>query len=360
MFSLAKELKKSLELAGKNWNRFEKDLRKFSGKRKFARIRFRTYLTRQAGWEKSGRSKKHPNVNAPYRMYDYPNRKSKKMLLGRISRINQKMPHLLISLHMTWAGKGHPGGMAAVLSPGYKTFNLFRSVSLGRKSVSSLSRNPWYLHWLVTEGYSRLDSCFADTWVYFHGYRTKKGRKKGLQVDRNYNRGIRQNLITWKYADPNWVKKARKNFPSYTTNHRLFQPKGIFWDRERSIAESWRREKGYKGFGGDNYYAADELLRFTQFGLRILKPTKKKQQIPGPLRPPFVSSYSLPIYVNSITAYLEIGFINRKRDVQMITQERKNLARSLAVGVYSLFAGMNLKSGYPHIRPPSKTGHRKQ
>ena len=347
VMALAKKLQYFLNLSQTDWGwqRFTKYLAQFSKNQEqnFPRVMFLSYLTRKEGWEERGRPLTDPEVNAPYRMYDYPDPKHKgPMHLGRISRINHYKPQLVLSLHMTWAGRGHKGGMAAVLSPGYDTFDMLRKISLGQKARSLFFASLWEPHWLVSrKGWSRFQSAYSDAWVYFHGHNT---RKDSLRIgSREYYRGIRHNLITWRYKDPpSWAALARKNAKSYSSQHRRFRPMGPFWEREQSSNERRRREGGPLRYGGDNHYAGDELLRYIQFGVRLLDPKMRKTAQLGPLQKPYVSSYALPIYVNAITAYLEVGYINRKRDRRLLMQKQKEIALSLAVGIYSLFRGLKL------------------
>jgi len=308
-------------------------------------------MTRTKGWEETGRAVTHPDVNAPFRMWNYPDGRGR-MRPGRLSFINQQKPYLVVSLHMTPAGPGNPGGMGAVLSPGYETFNTIRRISLGELPRSRFQKMDWRPHWLITvSGWSKWDAARSDAWVYFHGFRTQKGTP--MRPWTRYNRGIRQNLLTWRYADPpGWEKLARLQEPGpYTRNYREFRPEGKFWDRERSAPEQWRREGGRMGYGGDNHYASDELMRFAQYGVRRLAADMRGSNAIGPIQDPFVSSYTLPIYVNAIVAYLEIGHINRSRDRKLVIEKREELAQSLAAGIYSLFRGLQPQSSYGPVKP---------
>ena len=366
VLGLAKRVKYYLDLTNSKWGwlRFKRYLAKFAirpkgsaDKAKFKRIRFMTYLSRKDSWEERGLKKTHPEVNAPYRMFDYLYGKYKRKGLGKISRINQRKPYLVLSLHMMSAGRGNEGGMVAILTPGYKTLNLLRQISLGKKPPSQFYSLPWQSYWLVDKpGWSRFQSAYSDAWVYFHGYGTQKDKLR--TGNKKLYRGIRHNLVTWRYADPpGWEYLARKGEPAYTPKHRHFRPQGVFWDRERSQAEQWRREGGRLRFGGDNYYATDELLRYIQYGVQLLVPNQKKSKLLGPIRPPIVSTYALPIYTNAITAYLEVGFINRARDRRLVIKKRNQVAISLAIGIYSLFAGLELKPSPSKIRPQGKPIH---
>jgi len=342
----------NLTNTSEGWEKFQEILKAFSPETSFRRIRFDTYMTRTDGWNQRNLPPENSAVNAPYRLYNFPDTQTGEMQPGRISNINRVRPYLVLSLHMNPAEGANPGGMAAVLSPGYRTFNLLREITLGRQSITLFRRLKWYDGWLVTDdGWNRFESARADAWVYFHGYRSLKNGSGPWK-----NRGVRQNMVFWRYADPEgWEEAARKNGPGpYSIRYRDFRPEGPFWDRERSDPELWRREDGPLGYGGDNHYACDELMRFVQYGVRLTVPEKRSAQALGPIQTPFVSTYSIPTFINAISAYLEIGFLNRERDRQLIIGQREATAKSLAVGIYSLFAGLSLRNLETPYRPTGK------
>lgn len=105
-------------------------------------------------------------------------------------------------------------------------------------------------------------------------------------------------------------------------------------------------------FGGDNHYASDELLRFIQYGVPTLVKKKKKTVKIGGILDPFVSTYGLPTFVNAICAYLEIGFLDVKQDREFVLKYQEEIAKSLAVGIYSLFVGLELKKDYKGLFKP--------
>lgn len=352
VLGLAKQLKKQLELTQTDagWKKFEELLKSFSGQKSFERVKFKVLMTREDSWSDRNLPPTHPEVNAPYRLYDYPDpRKKGRMLPGRISFINSQKPYLVLSLHLNPAGKGHDGGMAAVLSPGFETFDAVRQIDLNRRPMSWFDRSPWKPTWLITDpGWSKYLAARSDAWVYFHGYRkTKNGN-----VWRSKNRGFRHNLFDWRYKEKDWVAKARKGGPGpYSIEYEAWKPDGPFWDRERAEPEQWRREGGKMGFGGDNHLASDELMRFIQHGVRLQVPALRKPGAVGPILPPFTSTYTLPTYVNAICAFLEIGHLNRERDRVLTLRYPTALTRSLAVGVYSLFAGLEVRKTHGPYKP---------
>jgi len=342
VLELAKEVHKILALTESDagWEIFQSYLKKFSNTKSFSRIILNSHLTRTSNFEDdSGNS----DLNAKYRLYDFPNVKTAERTKGRLSIINEKKPYLVLSLHLNPAGKGHEGGMAAVLTPGYTTFKKLQEISNGKRKPGSFLSSPWS-DWLVfADGHSKLENAIIDTWIYLHGYWTDKSGKK---TDLNKFEGYRQNMVSWSYSDgKGWESKAKENAKGpYAKTHSGFIAEGKFWEREKGKEESWRREGGREGFGGDNHYASKELMRFVQFGLREqLKENKNKYPEVGPIQKPYISTYSLPTYTNAICAFLEIGYINRKRDIKYLTQNKKETAISLAVGIYSLFAGLEIK-----------------
>ncbi len=283
-------------------------------------------------------------------MYDFPNENGE-LQPGRISLINNYKPSLVVSLHMTPAARGNKGGMAAVLAPAFKSYDLIRRIHLNQEKIQKWHRSPWKGKVLETEaGWSQYQLMRGDAWGYFHGYRSNQ---KGTAPNMKAPRGIRHNLISWSYKESDdWEKKYAPNQAGpYALDYKRFHASGKFWEREKSKKEEWRREDGLLGYGGDNHYATDELMRFVQHGARLFFHKKPQNKI-GTIHSPFVSSYTLPIYVNAIVAFIEIGYINRKRDRNLLTKERDIVAQSLAVGIYSLYSGLTLRStkkNNPHV-----------
>ena len=344
VLDLAKRVRYYLDLTQTlwGWQKFANLLQKFSEQDHFDRIILRAKLTRQDSWDQHYNKADKLSVNNKYRMYDYPDQRGR-IRRGRISFINHYKPSLVVSLHMTPAGRGNEGGMAAVLSPGFKSYNLIRQIHLNQKSIRKWKKSFWKGKVLKTESaWSQYQLMRADSWVYFHGYRTNRS---GTQPNYKAARGIRHNLISWAYKeDEHWEKDYKPNEAGpYALSYKDFRPQGKFWDRERSQEEEWRREGGRLGYGGDNHYASDELLRFVQYGVRLLSPKMQLKKKIGKIHFPFVSSYTLPIYVNAVTAFLEIGYLNRERDRALIMKKREAVAQSLAVGIYSLYSGISLR-----------------
>lgn len=352
VLDLSLKVRKYLELtrSEEGWAEFEKILRVFSPQEKFERIVFRVDMAREDNYIMRGKKPSDPDVNAPYRMYDFPSSPgSSRMEMGRFSYINSKKPYLVLALHLNPAEGANPGGMGAVLSPGYPTFELLRKITLGQTPASEFYKSPWAKSWLISDyGFNQLESAKGDAWVYFHGYRMKKDGTPWLEK----NRGLRYNMVMWRYRDPpGWEKIAARGGPGpYALKYNEFQAVGPFFDRERSPVELWRREGGPLGYGGDNHYASDELLRFLQMGVPAMVPSRREPGSMGTIVPPFVSTYGLPTFTNAICAYLEVAHLNRTRDRTMVLDHQDEVAKSLAAGVYSLFRGMKLRS-FQGLRP---------
>lgn len=340
VLDLGKRVKHYLDLTRTEagWRQFESLLKRLSPQSSFTRVIFAAEMSRTDNYA-TRRYEEGEDRNAPYRLYDFPDARGR-IQPGRISYINSLKPELVVSLHMNPAGPQHPGGMAGVLAPGYATFDMLRQIHLGRRPQADFRGSRWYGKWLVTDrGWSQWEAARADTWVYFNGYRTNRD---GSRIDRSKNRGLRQNLISWRYAEPpGWEKLYAPDQPGpYALNFADFRAEGPFWDRERGQAEAWRREGGALGYGGDNHYATDELMRFVQYGVRLQLPSRKRAAAMGKIEPPYVSAYSMPTLVNAINAYLEIGFIDVRRDRDLVIARREETAKALAAGIYSLFVGL--------------------
>ncbi len=354
VLDLSKRVRRYLDLTrtDEGWEEFQKILRIFSDQNEFSRIVFKTDMSRDDGWQNRGKPVSDPEVNAPYRMYDFPDpKKDMRMEMGRLSYINSKKPYLVLALHLNPAEGSNPGGMGAVLSPGYTTFDLLRKITLGQANPSQFMNSPWIQRaaWLISDaGFNQLESAKGDAWVYFHGFRMLKNGTPWI----GKNRGIRWNMVMWRYADPpGWELKAARGGPGpYALKYAEWRPEGKFWEREQSQTELWRREGGPLGFGGDNYYASDELMRFVQMGLPIQVPARRAPGAMGEIVPPFVSTYGLPTFANAIIAYLEIAHLNRTRDRTMVLENQEELAKSMAAGIYSLFRGLKVKKT-GNVRP---------
>jgi N-acetylmuramoyl-L-alanine amidase len=343
---IAKELKKILDSTKTSNSQLPALLKSFSND-EYQPIQFETIITREDTVDFNQNFESDPNEK--YRLYDDINPETGKKRLGRISRINQFKPHLIVSIHLNPASKKEPGGMACVLTPNYIVFDTLRKISNNELS-QEVFNNSVYSHWLVsTHGWTPLQNAIGDAWIYFHGYWSNK---RGNKTDEDRFEGIRQNMITWNYADTGfWDKEINRDIPGpYARTHDLFREEGLFWDREKSTFEQFRRGSTWNSLDGDNHTACKELLGFARLGQKII--SKKSEYIK--MKKPYLSAYSLPTFTNAIVAYLEIGYINRKSDRDRLIQNRNNTASSLAIGIYSLFKGVNIKSKLEYTYPTGK------
>lgn len=345
VLELAKELKEVLDLTKteEGFKIFRSYMKSFTND-DIPWIRIDSVLTRNENAEEREYSSSE-DPNAPYRLFDYPDKKTKKIQQGRISFINKEKPNLVVSLHLNPSYKEHPGGMAAVLTPSYRTFYVLKGIGEGRFGKEKFERSPWSEWMVFKSGWSKLENAIADAWIYFHGYWPNQSGKK---TDLSAFEGYRQNMIHWKYKDvPGWEELAKLGGKGqYSKSHKDFVSEGKFWEREKSQPELWRREDGREGFGGDNHYASAELMRFVQYGLR----KRKTEEKPGPINKPYLSTYALPTFINAISAYLEIGYIDKEKDMILMTKYKKDVAISLAAGIYSLVHGLKIKKqNYPYI-----------
>lgn len=344
VLDIARETQELLELTKtkKGFKKFQTYIRLFSDS-ETPWVRIESSLTRSDSYTDRNYREKD-DKNDPYRLYDFPDFSTGNMKEGRISFINREEPHLVLSLHINDGGpRANPdsGGMGVVLTPSYRTFELLKNISEKQVPPEQFTSSPWS-NWLVFEkGYSRLESAIADAWIYFHGYwPDKEGTKTNLERFEGY----RYNMVTWRYRDENgWEDKVSQSDTPYAYDHDQFKAVGPYWERERGKPEFLKREKGPEGFGGDNHYAGMELLRFLQYGLRLQSDDSEPYKSPNPILGPYVSTYSLPALVNAISAYLELGDIRSDKDMYFLTKKKKKTAISLAVGIYSLFVGLEIR-----------------
>ena len=278
------------------------------------------------------------DINAPYRIYDYRDIRTNRPSKGRISKINSFKPHLVVSIHLTRGEKNKIGGLNAVITPGYSTYRLAIDYvkNPGKRSrIKKRFQDSHYQDWFLTKGRSRFESFLLDSWIYFTGYWCKK---HGLSYLQDNFRGYRHNMVTWRYRDAgSWYLQARKHRDRtrYSRSLKTISLKGAFWQREKSKPEAWRREKGFESYGGDNLYASHEILRYVRKGL-LANQIESKDALPLLLEP-YISTWSVPTFVNAISAYLEIGYLDIEADYQRILEYKNVYAEAIAVGIYSLF-----------------------
>lgn len=272
--------------------------------------------------------------NAPYRIFDYPSQHGS-MARGRLSRINRMRPHLVVSLHLASDGPREYEGPSPVIVPPYHFLEQGLRYLQKRIHRKSFFFNSPFRDWFVEETTrSEFEWFLNDVSLYFTGYPLTRG----LRVVRSGFKGYRHNMIQWPYADsPGWEHAAKYHLPNsrYAVNPREYVPEGRFWERERSVYERYRRDGGPEGFGGDNLYASREIARFIAYSLN--RRGGRRVSAPGKS---YVSVWIVPLYVNAVTAFLELGYLNRARDREILTKRQDEIAEGIAVGVYSLCAGI--------------------
>jgi len=354
VYSIAEKTYKILELthSSEGQKEFEQILKKYS--KNIGNINWenqkpiKVYISRIPGYSKEYLSKK-TDINAPYRLYDFPDIYTGEMQKGTISRINALNPHLVVSLHLTAGRKEKNGAIASVITPGYDTYKMAldyvrtKNVSKRQKIRRKFFASP-YANWMVSnDSRTHFQWFLCDAWIYFTGYWSKKD---GLSADKRKFRGYRHNMMQWIYADKeDWVETAKKHPPNspYSFDLLNFTPEGPFWEREKDIPERWRRTEGEEGYGGDNLYASQELLRYIRNGMIVNKVNSKKTA-PKILNP-YLSTWSVPTYLNAISAYLELGFLDNSYDRERLVNHKQVYAEALAVGIYSLVYSLQQDSG---------------
>lgn len=302
------------------------------------------FLSRNSGYMENYWSTDY-DVNRDYRLYDHQDLLDQHHVPGLISRINQLKPVLVVSLHLTGGNPDKRGGMSAVITPGYDTYKtalkyVRAATEQERKTIRENFLKGSYGNWFISHhGRDHFEWFLCDAWIYFTGYWSKPD---GLSADFDMFRGYRQNLISWSYQDKNWLKTANQHlaYTPYSTQLTYFSPQGKYWERERNQAESWRRENGPEGYGGDNFYAAEEILRFLRKGL-LLHKLYNASNVP-PIVEPYISTWSLPTYINAISAYLELAYLNNIHDHSRILKQKEVHAEAIAVAIYSLLYGTNM------------------
>lgn len=302
------------------------------------------FLSRGDNYYYNYRNKQY-DPNAPYRLFDYPNILNNKTEKGTISRINSLRPHLVVSLHLTKGSTPDKnGGLSAVITPSYFTFA--QALEYSRASLNernkirrNFEKGVWRNWFLTARGRDHFEWFLCDAQLYFSGYwNQKQNSDLELVGDREKFLGYRHNMVTWAYRDNEvWENKAIEHLPHsrYSQDLHNFKAEGKFWQREKSQKEFWRREEGKEGYGGDNLYAGHEILRYVRQSL-LVHNKKSFSELPQILYP-YLSTWSVPTYVNAISAYLELAYINNENDYQRVIQMKKEMAEGIAVGIYSLF-----------------------
>ena len=335
-YNIAAKVKDILDLTAdeSNFNKLKEILKKYSNDNP-ARIIFEVKLSRIKSL--SLKEINNDDPNAEYRLFDFIDRTGNKKH-GRISVINSYKPHLVVSLHCDSMAPIYYRGINPVITAPYSLLYNGLSYLKGDDKKAFFFKSAytdWFAESVKRTGFRWF---LKDSSVYFTGYPVNNNGKT-----ENKFTGYIYNMVKWQYNDaPGWENTAR-NHPKntqYAIDPKDFIPEGKFWEREKSIYESYRRDGGPEGFGGDNLYASTEIIRYLLFSLYQSGNNHPNQK----LGKPYISVWSLPILVNAITAYIELGYLRRDRDRFILTKKQNEIAEGIAVGIYSLFAGLTLKS----------------
>lgn len=335
VFSIAKKTEKILKLLapGGNSEKFYRLLEKYADGAP-QKITIHTYMSRgRSITEEEAGTLEDPN--APFRLFDYPDSFGE-MQDGRISRINAVKPHLVVSLHLARDAPRDFEGMNPVIVPPYSFLRQGLDYLKGNRENRKFFTKSPYREWFIEETTrSGFDWFLNDTSIYFTGYPLRKN----LEPDRTGFKGYRYNMVRWAYADsPGWENAARYKILSsrYAPTYETFVPEGRFWDRERSPYEEYRRDGGEEGFGGDNAYASYDIIRYICYSL-YLHGDDNRLQKPGKS---YISVWIMPLHVNAVNAFIELGYLNRGRDRLLLTKKQNEIAEGIAVGIFSLLAGL--------------------
>ena len=287
--------------------------------------------------------------NGPFRLYDYPGAGGQ-MLYGRISRINAFKPHLVVSLHLDYRPPAHFQGINPVITAPYSLLEKGLKYLKGEIKDKAFFYKSGYTDWFI-ESTKRTDFRWflKDVSVYFTGYPVDNFIK---MVPEGFS-GYRNNMVMWKYRDlPGWEIPAfnHSSGTRYSLNYNDISLQGRFWDRERSHYEKFRREEGEEGFGGDNLYACREIIRYILFSLDLKKIRHHTQKLGNP----YISVWSVPLLVNAVAAFIELGYLYKNPDRLILTKKQDEIAEGIAVGIYSLLAGLKPKEAKFKYPPKGK------
>ncbi len=337
VYQIADRAKKILDLCspGGDFDRFREIVKKFSDDNP-PRISIIASLSRGDSSNVDS-IKKREDPNSEFRLYDFFDRKGTPRP-GRISSINQKKPHLVVSLHLTTTQSEIYRGMSPVIVAPYSIMHDGLLHLQGKKGSDFFYRSPYRYWFQEDDRRSYFEWFLKDVTFYFMSYPLEKNR----QLKLGDFKGYRYNMVSWAYKDPDGWEKEAGNHASgtaYANSFQGFNPKGAFWERERSKYEEFRRDGGEEGFGGDNYYATAELIRYILYSLHLNNLDHPHQRMTRP----YISTWSVPLHVNAIAAFIELGLLNNARHRYILTSRQQEIAEGIAVGIYSLFAGITPK-----------------
>jgi hypothetical protein len=271
------------------------------------------------------------------------------MQKGRISKINKYKPQLVVSLHIARSAPPEYKGMNGIIVAPYNVLKKGLVMLQAEETSKKIDYNILSSWFRESEKTPPKLAFFKDVSYYFTSY----GIKKDYSIDMDDFKGYKYNMVTWRYSDqPKWnlIAEKRPINSKYSSDYKTFKEEGSFWEREQSIYEGYRRGIGFKDFGGDNYFATYEIIKYIFLSLNKAG-ISSKDKIPGK---PYISTWSMPLLINAINAYIELGYLDRKWDREMLLYKQDNIAEGVAVGIYSLLAGIeNIKTNFKH-KPTGK------
>ncbi len=319
-----------------NFSEFAEILKKYSDP-PFKKIYITTMMSRGNSLTKK-EAVELDDPNRGYRLFDSYDEKGG-LIKGRLSKINDFRPHLVVSLHCATNGPGEYKGMSAVIVPPISFMKKGLEYLKNERKDKSFFYKSGFRDWFCESAKRTPFGWFlSDTSMYYTAFPLKKNENP----DKDAFRGYRYNMVSWAYKDRKyWEMRAkyhRKN-TNYSSDYNNFRPYGKFWDRERSIYETFRRGGGPEGFGGDNLYASNELIRYMMYSLKKNRVFYRDSK-PGR---PYTSVWILPMHVNAVNAFIELGYLARRRDRYHLVKKQNELAEGIAVGIYSLFTGLELR-----------------
>ncbi len=330
-----------------DFEQFKKILKKYTGSN-IKKIFIETMISRGESVTEE-KIKNSDDPNADYRLYDFPDSDGD-MVKGRISKINEYKPHLVVSLHLAASAPPDYKGMNGVIIPPYNVLKKGLLRLQTGETEKSLKDNNILRSWFKeSEKISYRYAFYKDAAKYFTGY----GIKNNYKTDYNDYNGYKYNMVKWKYSDSSlWDIEAEDHQVNsrYSSDYNTFREEGIFWDREKSVYEEYRRGTGFMDFGGDNYFATYEIIKYILYSLND-SGISNKDKIPGK---PFVSTWSVPLLINAISAYIELGYLDRKWDREVLLHRQDEIAEGVAVGIYSLLTGIDNIKGKFKYKPSGK------
>ena len=330
-----------------NFEQFEKILKKYTDG-PIKKIYIETIISRVESLTEEI-IKKSNDPNADYRLYDFPGPDGD-MIKGRISKINEYNPHLVVSLHLAKSAPPDYKGMNGIIVPPYNVLKKGLLRLQSDDTERSLNDKGILRSWFrESDSVSDRYAFYKDCAQYFTSY----GIKKNYKTDYKDYTGYKYNMVTWKYRDGSfWDMEAEKHPVNtrYSSDYKSFKEEGSFREREKSVYEEYRRGSGFSDFGGDNYFATYEIIKYVLFSLNQ-SGVSNSDKVPGKS---FISTWSVPLLINAISAYIELGYLDRKWDRGVLLYRQDEIAEGVAVGVYSLLAGITNIKGKFKSKPSGK------